>query len=326
MQSTEHKEVRLTRRNFVAAACGLSVAAAFGLAGCGAKQEQKPAEGDKKPAEGDKKPADKAAADKGAELSGTITAVGSSALQPLAEAAAEEFKAKHPKVQITVQGGGSGQGLTQISQGSVEIGNSDVFAEEKKIDPSNLKDNKVCIVGMGPVCNPDVTVDNLTKDQLKGIFTGKIKNWKEVGGKDEAIVVINRAAGSGTRATFEKFALGGEPAMQAQEQDNSGTAAKMVSETPGAISYLAFSYFNNKVKPLSVDGVKPEAKNIEDNSWTIWAYEHMYTAKNPKPEVEAFIKFLLSEDVQKTLVPKLGYIPVSGMKIERDAAGKVKNL
>lgn len=320
---------QLTRRKFVAAACGLSAAAVFGLTGCGggAKEEKKEAA----PAKPDEKKDDKKAEKKdekkpAGNLEGTIVAVGSSAMQPLVEAAAEEFRKQNPKLQITVQGGGSGQGLTQISQGSVEIGNSDVFAEDKKIDPTNLKDNKICIVGMGPVCNKDVTVDNLSKDQLKGIFTGKITNWKDVGGKDEPIVVINRAAGSGTRATFEAFALDGESAMQAQEQDNSGTALKMVSETPGAITYLAFSYYNDKIKPLSVDGVKPEEKNIEDNSWTIWAYEHSYTAKDPKPEVKAFIDFMLSEDVQKNLVPKLGYIPISGMKIERNAAGEIKNL
>ena len=131
-------------------------------------------------------------------LSGSITAVGSTALQPLVEAAAEQFMHQNPGVQITVQGGGSGQGITQIAQGAVQIGDSDVFAESKLSDASDLakiKDNQVCVVGMGPVAHKGCGVTNLSMEQLQGIFTGKIANWSEVGGADQAIVVLNRASG-----------------------------------------------------------------------------------------------------------------------------------
>ena len=113
-------------------------------------------------------------------LSGTITAVGSTALQPLCEAAAEQFMQENPGVQITVQGGGSGQGVTQIAQGAVQIGNSDVFAESKLKDSSDISkiaDNKVCIVGMAPIVNADVTIDDIKLEDLKKIFTGEIANW-----------------------------------------------------------------------------------------------------------------------------------------------------
>jgi len=209
------------------------------------------------------------------EVSGNITAVGSTALQPLVEAAAEQYMNENPGVQITVQGGGSGQGITQIAQGAVQIGDSDVFAEEKlenKDDAKKLKDNKVAVVGMGPVVHPDVKVDDLTIDQLKGIFTGKVANWKEVGGDDKEIVVINRAAGSGTRATFESAVLGSDKVpedFRPQEQDSSGTVVKMVAQTPNSISYLAFSYFIDDVKALKVGGVEPKDKNVETNDWTI---------------------------------------------------------
>ena len=259
-------------------------------------------------------------------ISGNITAVGSSALQPLAEAAGKVFYENNPDVRINVQGGGSGQGLSQIAAGTVEIGNSDVFAEEKNIDSTDLEDNKVAVVGMGPVVNKDVKIDNLTQKELIDIFTGKITNWNEVGGDNQPIIIINRAEGSGTRATFEKFALNGLSAIKSQEQDNSGAVQKIISETPGSISYLAFSYYNDKVKPLKINGVEPKAENVENNKWKIWSYEHMYTKKNPDYATKAFIEFIKSDEVQKNIVSDLGYISISGMKYERDSSGNVTEI
>lgn len=254
----------------------------------------------------------------------SITAVGSTALQPLVQEAAAQYMNDHPGATINVQGGGSGTGLSKVAEGAVQIGNADVFAEEKDgIDASKITDHKVAVVGFAPVANQDIGVDNLTKQQLIGIFTGKIKNWKEVGGKDLKIVVINRAEGSGTRAVFEKQALDGATAVKAQEQDSSGTVQKIVNETPGAISYLAFSYINNKVKALKVDGVEPAEENVKTNKWKIWAYEHMYTKGKATGLTKKFIDYMLSDEVQKNLVPKLGYMPISEMQVERDAGGNV---
>ncbi|MEC5268830.1 phosphate ABC transporter substrate-binding protein PstS family protein [Heyndrickxia coagulans] len=254
----------------------------------------------------------------------SITAVGSTALQPLVQEAAAQYMNDHPGATINVQGGGSGTGLSKVAEGAVQIGNADVFAEEKDgIDASKITDHKVAVVGFAPVANQDIGVDNLTKQQLIGIFTGKIKNWKEVGGKDLKIVVINRAEGSGTRAVFEKQALDGATAVKAQEQDSSGTVQKIVNETPGAISYLAFSYINNKVKALKVDGVEPTEENVKTNKWKIWAYEHMYTKGKATGLTKKFIDYMLSDEVQKNLVPKLGYMPISEMQVERDAGGNV---
>lgn len=259
------------------------------------------------------------------KVSGKVLAVGSTALQPLAEQVGTSFEEKNPEANITVQGGGSGAGLSQVSDGSVQIGNSDVFAEEKEgVDASKLVDHQVAVVGIAPVVNKDVSVKNLTKEQLKNIFTGKITNWKEVGGDDEKIVVINRATGSGTRAVFEKNVLDGQNAVQATEQDSNGTVQKIVKTTPGSISYLAFAYLNsNGIKSLSIDDVKPTSENVENNDWKIWAYEHMYTKGKPTGATKSYLDYFLTKDVQKNIVPKLGYIGLTNMKVQRDADGKV---
>ncbi|WP_122646583.1 phosphate ABC transporter substrate-binding protein PstS family protein [Enterococcus mediterraneensis] len=256
-----------------------------------------------------------------------IVAVGSTALQPLVEAAQQSFTEKNPEYSITVQGGGSGTGLSQVAAGAVTIGNSDVFAEQRDGIPADeLVDHKVAVVGMAPVANKDVGVNDLTKEQLIDIFTGEITNWKEVGGKDQEIAVINRASGSGTRSTFEKWGLDDAKTVQAQEQDSSGTVRKIVAETPGAISYLALSYLDDSLEVLSVNGVEPTVENISTNKWEIWSYEHMYTKGEPEPAVKKFLDYMLEDEVQKGPVKELGYLPMSIMKVERSADGTVTEL
>ncbi|BCA85348.1 phosphate ABC transporter ATP-binding protein [Enterococcus saigonensis] len=256
----------------------------------------------------------------------SITAVGSSALQPLVETVAEEYQNKYPGKFVNVQGGGSGTGLSQVQSGAVEIGNSDLFAEEKSgIKADQLVDHKVAVVGITPIVNKGVGVDALTLTQLRDIFLGKITNWQAVGGKNQKIVILNRAAGSGTRGTFEKWVLDGKTAIRAQEQDSSGMVRQIVADTPGAISYVAFSYVTKDVATLKIDGVTPTDENVTTNDWKIWAYEHMYTKGQPTKLTADFLAYILSDDVQENIVGKLGYIPVSGMKVERDWEGNVIN-
>ncbi len=254
------------------------------------------------------------------EISGSIMISGATALQQLVQQAAENFMAEHPEAKIVVTGGGSGTGLSQVSEGQVDIGMSDIFAEEKEgIDASKLLDHKVCVVGFAAVVHPDVSVDELSKQQLIDIFTGKVTNWSEVGGQDLEIIVVNRPKSSGTRATFKKYALDGqEEAESGLTEDSSGAIRKIVSETPGTISYLALSYVDDSIKTLKLDGKEPTVENITSGEYPVWSYEHLYTLGEPEGLAKAFIEYMLSDDVQDSLVSELGYIPISEMKVSRE--------
>ncbi|MEH7335310.1 phosphate ABC transporter substrate-binding protein [Neobacillus drentensis] len=263
----------------------------------------------------------------GKELSGSLVVSGSSAMQPLVAAAAEEFMANNPKVDVQVNAGGSGTGLSQVAEGSVQIGNSDVFAEEKEGIPADqLVDHKVAVVGITAAVNPDVGIKDISKDNLIKVFTGKITNWKDVGGKDQKIVLVNRPDASGTRAVFNKFALDGATPAEGITEDSSNTVKKIVNETAGAVGYLAFSYFtDDKVTPLSIDGVEPTDENVQSGKFPVWAYEHSYTKGEPTGVTKAFLDYLMSDDVQNTLLKDQGYLPVTKMKVERDAKGNQTN-
>ena len=270
-----------------------------------------------------------AAAETAAKISGTVTAAGSSALLPLAQAAAESFMDANPDCSVVVNGGGSGEGLKQVSQGAVDIGNSDVEAE-KKLDAAAaqaLTDHQVCTIKMAPVVNAALGVKNLTTDQLVSIFTGKTTNWKDVGGLDEAIMLVTRPSSSGTRALFKTWALNDaeEASNEALETDDSGTLLETVSNNPGAIGYVALSYLvnNDKVATVSIDGVAPTLENTYNGTYKVWGYEHMYTNGAGSDATQAFINYMTGDQFASQ-IEKMGYGVATKMSADAVAAHAAK--
>ncbi len=252
-------------------------------------------------------------------VSGSITTAGSTALQPLIDAAGKQYTTACSGASIQVQGGGSGTGLTQVLQGTVQIGDSDITAESKlqPADASQLIDHLVVRQGWVMVVNPSVTgVTNLTTQQASDIWTGKITNWKGVGGNDQPIVLILRPQSSGTRAVFKQVVLKGaqEASGQALTEDSNGAVTQAVTATPGATSVIGFAYYQQSkgaLVGLQLDGVDATVANMANGSYKIQAFGHMYTKGQPTGLTKAFLDYMLSPAIQGTLVPSLFYAPAA---------------
>ncbi len=274
----------------------LLVSASMLLAGCGGGGSQQ------------------AASSGGEKISGKISASGSTALLPLLKPAQEAFQDKYKDVTVNVAGGGSFTGMNQVAEGSVDIGDSDVNLPDEYKD-KGLVDHKVVVEPFVFIVDKANKVDNLTKDQVIGILTGKITNWKEVGGDDQKITLIHRAKSSGSRATISDVVLkGANFTDDAVIQDSNGAVRAAIASTPGAIGYVDAPYADDSVKVLKFDGVEYSAQNIIDGKYPIYGYGHMYTKGEPTGAVKAFIDYILSDEFQNSQVEKLGFIPVSKMK------------
>jgi phosphate transport system substrate-binding protein len=240
----------------------------------------------------------------------SMTIAGSTALLPLVKDAAGVYQSKNRSVKISVSGGGSGTGLNQVQAKAIDIGDSDIVAPAG----STLTDNKVAVIGFAVIVNPSLNVKALKKAQIQKIFNGQITNWKDAGGPDQKIVVVNRTRGSGTRVVFEKTIMAPEKVTETGlTEDATGTVVSVVQQTPGAISYAAFSGARQRpVTQVSIDGVEPNDKNIISGKYPFWSYEHMFTNGPPSGEVAKFIKYVSTAD---DLLAKNHFIKIADMKI-----------
>ena len=243
------------------------------------------------------------------DLSGSVSMSGSTSMEKLANAVAESFMAKYPNVTVTAEFTGSSAGIESVLAGSCDIGNSSrALTDDEKAE--GAVENIVAIDGIAVVVDPANTVTNLTKDQLISIFTGETTNWSEVGGADQAIVVVGREAGSGTRGAFEELLEIEDACAYANELDSTGAVMAKVASTPGAIGYVSLDVLDDTVIAVQLDGVDATEENIKAGSYSLSRPFVMATKgeiSEQKPEVQELFNYLASEEGQE-LIKSVGLI------------------
>lgn len=246
-----------------------------------------------------------------ADLSGSISMAGSTSMEKLANAAAESFMAKYPGVMVTAEFTGSSAGVEAVTAGTVDIGNSSRALKDSEKE-AGVVENIVAIDGIAVVVDPVNTVSGLTKQQLTDIYTGKVKNWSEVGGSDSVIIVVGREAGSGTRGAFEEILEIEDACTYANELDSTGAVMAKVASTPGAIGYVSLDVIDETVTALALDEVEPTVENIKAGSYFLSRPFVMATVgeiSEQKEEVQAFFDYLASEE-GKEIIQAVGLITV----------------
>lgn len=229
----------------------------------------------------------------------TITMAGSTAFQPFAEKLAEQYMTTHPAVSITVQGGGSSLGIQSTLSGAAQIGMADLVTLPSETAP--LKSLIAARDGIAVVLNPANQVAALTLDQVRDIFSGKIRNWKEVGGNDHAIAVISREAGSGTRSSFEQIVGNVKLSGDALIQDSNGTIRETVANDANAIGYLSHGLINDKIKAVSVDGYACTEDEIMAGHYKLVRPVFLMTRAGASPACQAFLDYVLSAEGQELI-------------------------
>ncbi len=250
-------------------------------------------------------------AEETADLSGSISMAGSTSMEKLANAVAESFMAKYPGVTVTAEFTGSSAGVEAVTAGSVDIGNSSRALKDSEKE-AGVVENIVAIDGIAVVVDPANTVEDLTKQQLIDIYTGKIKNWSEVGGEDSVIIVVGREAGSGTRGAFEELLEIEDACTYANELDSTGAVMAKVASTPGAIGYVSLDVIDDSVIAVALEGVAPTVENIKAGDYFLsrpFVMATMGEIAQQSTEVQALFDYLASEE-GKEIIQAVGLITV----------------
>ena len=237
------------------------------------------------------------------DLSGSISMVGSTSMEKLANALSEAFMEEHPDVTVTAEFVGSGAGIEAVTNGTTDIGNSSRSLKDEE-KAAGVVENVVAIDGIAVCVDPANEVADLTKEQLTNIYNGTVTNWKEVGGADEPIIVIGREAGSGTRGAFEELVDLVDGCKYANELDSTGAVIAKVASTPGAIGYASLDALDDSVKALSLEGVEATAENIKAGNYFLSRPFVMATKgeiSEQSKQVQAYFDFINSADGQNVI-------------------------
>ena len=245
------------------------------------------------------------------DLSGSISMVGSTSMEKLANALSEAFMEEYPDVTVTAEFVGSGAGIEAVTNGTADIGNSSRSLKDEE-KAAGVVENVVAIDGIAVCVDPANEVADLTKEQLTNIYNGTVTNWKEVGGADEPIIVIGREAGSGTRGAFEELVDMVEGCKYANELDSTGAVIAKVASTPGAIGYASLDALDDSVKALSLEGVEATAENIKAGNYFLSRPFVMATKGEISEQndlVQAWFDFVLGDEGQQ-VASEVGLITV----------------
>lgn len=240
---------------------------------------------------------------------------GSTTVLPIAQKAAEVFMKKNPAVKIYVSGSGSGTGIKALIDGTTNIATSSREAKDKEIKSAKgkgiiLTAHKVALDGIVPVVNPFMKIDKITMDQLRNIYNGKIKSWKEIGGPDRPISVVSRDTSSGTYEVWEDKVLKGDKVRpDALLVASNGQAVQTVAQNRYAIGYIGIGYVDKSIKVLKVNGKTASPESIRDGSWPVARPLFMYTNGKPSGVIGKFIDFVLSKEGQQ-IVNEVKYVSI----------------
>ncbi len=240
---------------------------------------------------------------------------GSTTVLPIAQAAAEAFMKKNPGVNVSISGGGSGDGIKALIDKTTDIADSSraISPEETKLAESRgvkPKSHTIAIDAIVPIVHPSNPLQDISIEQLSLIYQGKITNWKDLGGSDKKIIIVSRDTSSGTYETWEEKILhGARVTPRAQLQASNGAVVQVVAKNKYAISYIGIGYLNKTVKPLKVNGVEADARTAVSGKYPIARPLYIYTNGEPKGPAASFVKFLLSPEGQ-AIVGKTGYVPL----------------
>ena len=245
------------------------------------------------------------------DLSGSISMVGSTSMEKLANALSEAFMEEYPDVTVTAEFVGSGAGIEAVTNGTADIGNSSRSLKDEE-KAAGVVENVVAIDGIAVCVDPANEVADLTKEQLTNIYNGTVTNWKEVGGADEPIIVIGREAGSGTIGAFEELVDLVDGCKYANELDSTGAVIAKVASTPGAIGYASLDALDDSVKALSLEGVEATAENIKAGNYFLSRPFVMATKGEISEQndlVQAWFDFVLGDEGQQ-VASEVGLITV----------------
>jgi len=251
----------------------------------------------------------------GLSYGGDLRIDGSTTVLPIAQKAAEVFMKKHSDMKVFVSGSGSGTGIKALIDGTTQIATSSREAKEKEVASGKekgvaLTGHKVALDGIVPVVHPSMNISNLTTEQLRDIYNGKTKSWKEVGGPNRPISIVSRDTSSGTYEVWEdKILKGDKVRADALLVASNGQAVQTIAQNKFAIGYIGIGYIDKSVKVLSVNGKTANNNSVRDGSWPIARPLFMYTNGKPAGTIAKFIDFMLSAEGQK-IVNEVKYVSI----------------